>query len=160
MKLFFHSEHTFHQAMTMKFRFLLFALLLFSFSCHPPPGKDTSVSVVKKENSPASVDLSAAPQSINVIGIFLQGGEKADSLFRYYEFLVTKVVSLSSSLTHIAGTGETLRLRLGSNQKRYVEALAFDQGTIFQLILQEQLVPGYEGVIYSVKDITKIKGFE
>ncbi len=79
-----------------------------------------------------------------------------DSLDLLSNFIVHKVVSLSSSLTQTVGIGDTLKLRISQDESVGIVELPEDSSTTFQLILQEKLMMGREGVIYSVKDIQRL----
>ncbi len=98
----------------------------------------------------------SSPQSIKVQGVFEFNIDNDDSLDLLSNFIVHKVVSLSSSLTQTVGIGDTLKLRISQDESVGIVELPEDSSTTFQLILQEKLMMGREGVIYSVKDIQRL----
>lgn len=111
-----------------------------------------------RESTPLMRDNPAsAPQSIKVNGAFVQGTATEDSLNHYFKFTISELISVSSSLTRSVGPGDTLQLQMSPGQKHYVMEFDSEPKSIFQLILQERIVPGFDEAIYSLKDIRKIR---
>ncbi len=73
------------------------------------------------------------------------------------KFIVNKVISLSSGLTHSVGSGDTLNIQLSVEQKNVLEGYFKEQVLTFQVILQERLVLGKEEVAYSVKYLQPLR---
>ncbi|TAH38349.1 MAG: hypothetical protein EYC69_14430 [Bacteroidetes bacterium] len=125
-------------------------------ACTKPPGKPEGTRVVPATILGPADEPASAPQSIKVQGLFEFSLDTDDSLNLLSNFIVNKVVSQSSSLTQIVGVGDTLKLRLSHIERTGIIDSLEDSTTGFQLILQEKLMMGHEGVIYSVKDIQRL----
>ena len=138
---------------------LTIILVAILFSCKQAPiksefEKEEPATILSPAGEPA-----LSPQSLKVQGRFLlEINEKDSSIEEGMKlFIVSNVISLSSSLIKIVGQSDTLSLRLSSAQKRIVEEKNRLGELSFQCILQEKMQLGMDGVIYSVKDIQSIR---
>lgn len=138
---------------------VLFNSLIFLFcSCHRPSVRSiASESVVDtvfdQPDAPAS-----SPQTMKLSGFFYNESiQMKDSTEIIPKFIVNKVISLSSGLTHSVGSGDTLNIQLSVEQKNVLEGYFKEQVLTFQVILQERLVLGKEEVAYSVKYLQPLR---
>lgn len=137
---------------------LIFVLLNF-FACTQPPAKSEGALPLQATILGPADEPASAPQSIRVQGKFELGRlEKPDpaDADKLLNFIISQVVSVSSSLTQTVGWGDTLRVRISHDNILLIQADKKDSSIFYQLILQEKLMMGKEGVIYSVKDIQRL----
>lgn len=138
---------------------ILFYLFFLNVACHQVPQKGNEI-----EPEPTTIlsppnEAASSPQSIKVTGIFdftkKDSGSLADMPIE--KFIVQQVLSLSSSLSHIVGEGDTLQIRLSGATWQRILANGTEAHERFQLILQEKLQMGREEIIYSLKDLQSIR---
>ncbi len=135
---------------------LLTFLILNIVACSTPSGKSenamsTPATILGPADEPAS-----APSSIKVQGKFTTRGEEKTGQDDLCSLIISKVVSVSSSLTQNVGIGDTLSVLISTGKRINTHGEGIDRTNVYQLILQEKLMMGHEGVIYSVKDIQRL----